>query len=64
VPSRTQLSQALTFGRSLYAVRFWTSWYAHVRRDPMARLRLRPGRDNPYAIYEELRAKAPWCRPG
>jgi cytochrome P450 len=55
VPSRTQLSQALTFGRSLYAVRFWTSWYAHARRDPMARLRLRPGRDNPYVIYEELR---------
>jgi cytochrome P450 len=59
VPSRTQLTQALTFGRSLYAAQFWTAWYAYARRDPMARLRMRPGRDNPYAIYEELRRQGP-----
>ena len=30
----------------------------YVRRDPMARLELRPGQLNPYPIYAELRPKA------
>ena len=28
----------------------------YLRRDPMALLKLRPGRDDPYPIYEQLRA--------
>ena len=38
---------------------------ATSRRDPMALLQLRPGRDDPYAIYDQIRAEpARSCRPG
>jgi P450-derived glycosyltransferase activator len=51
------LRQAITFGSRLYRQRADTAYAGHVRRDPMALLQLRPGRDNPYAIYDRIRAR-------
>ena len=33
---------------------------AYVRRDPFTRLRYRPGRDDPYPVYERIRAGGPF----
>jgi P450-derived glycosyltransferase activator len=54
-----QVQQATAFARSLYAQRLATWWAGRVQRDPLARLRLREGRENPYAIHEEMRARGP-----
>ncbi|MEU4561983.1 cytochrome P450 [Actinoplanes sp. NPDC023936] len=48
--------QALRFAAALYRQRFDTVYHAYVRRDPLSRLHLKPGRDNPYAIYDRVRA--------
>jgi hypothetical protein len=34
------------------------AYAGYVRRDPMSQIQLRPGRVNPYAIYDRLRAVA------
>jgi cytochrome P450 len=47
---------ALRFAAALYRQRFDIVFHGYVRRDPMSRLHLKPGRDNPYAIYEHVRA--------
>jgi P450-derived glycosyltransferase activator len=52
-----QLRQGVTFARDLYQRRLGFAYYGYVRRDSMARLHLRAGRDNPYAIYDRLRAQ-------
>ena len=49
------LRQALSFATGLYRSRVDLTFAGYVRRDPMALLQLRPGRDNPYAIYDEMR---------
>jgi P450-derived glycosyltransferase activator len=46
---------ALSFVAGLYLRRADTMYAGYLRRDPMALLQLRPGRDNPYAIYDRLR---------
>ena len=48
--------QAIAFASSLYRQRANVAFAGYARHDPMARLQLRPGRTNPYAIYDELRA--------
>ncbi len=48
--------QALAFAASLYRDRAGVAFAGYARNDPMARLQLRPGRANPYAIYDEMRA--------
>jgi cytochrome P450 len=48
--------QTLAFASSLYRQRTAIAFAGYVRHDPMARLQLRPGRTNPYAIYDEIRA--------
>ncbi len=48
--------QAVEFASSLYRQRANVAFAGYVRHDPMARLQLRPGRANPYAIYDEMRA--------
>ncbi|WP_433824886.1 cytochrome P450 [Actinoplanes sp. CA-015351] len=48
--------QALRFAAALYRQRFDIVYHGYVRRDPMSRLHLKPGRDNPYAIYDTVRA--------
>jgi cytochrome P450 len=50
------LSQAITFAMRLYRQRADIAYAGYVRRDPMALLQLRPGREDPYAIYERMRA--------
>jgi P450-derived glycosyltransferase activator len=54
-PGRSGL--AFGFASGLYRQRATVAYVGYVRRDPMALLFLRPGRDNPYAIYERMRAQ-------
>lgn len=48
--------QALRFAAALYRQRFDIVYHGYVRRDPMSRLHLKPGRDDPYEIYDQVRA--------
>ncbi|NJC73528.1 cytochrome P450 [Planosporangium thailandense] len=50
-----QFHQAFAFTTSLYRQRLDVALAGYARRDPMALLNLRPGRDDPYAIYERMR---------
>ena len=45
----------LRFATGLYLRRLGLAYYGYLHRDPMCRLNLRGGRDDPYAIYEEIR---------
>jgi cytochrome P450 len=51
----SRLGQAVSFAGGLYRQRATVAYHGYLRRDSMALLALRPGRDNPYAIYEQLR---------
>ena len=51
----SQLRQAISFASMLYRQRLGTAVAGYWRREPMALLRLRPGRDDPYAIYDRMR---------
>src|SRR5215475_9780041 len=55
----SQTTQALQFAAELYRRRLslWRAGY--LQRDPMARLELRPGRDDPYSIYRHIRSRGP-----
>jgi P450-derived glycosyltransferase activator len=55
----SDLGQAISFASGLYRQRAGTVYAGYVRRDPMARLTLRPGRDDPYAIYDRIRERGP-----
>jgi P450-derived glycosyltransferase activator len=57
--SLTQLRQVGAFAARLYRGRAITAYYGYLRRDPMALLMLRPAQENPYPIYERLRARGP-----
>jgi P450-derived glycosyltransferase activator len=48
------LGRALTFARALYGRRLGYVYHGYLRRDPMSLLHLRPGRDDPYAIYRTM----------
>lgn len=50
---------AAAFGEELYRSKLSTAYQARVRHDPVARLRTREGRTNPYAVYAELRPRGP-----
>jgi P450-derived glycosyltransferase activator len=52
-----ELRRTVTFATGLYRRRVDFAYHGYVRRDPMSRLHLRAGRDNPYAIYERIRAQ-------
>jgi P450-derived glycosyltransferase activator len=54
-----ELRQTITFAKDLYRRRLTFGYHGYLYRDPMARLHLRAARDNPYAIYELLRARGP-----
>jgi cytochrome P450 len=43
----------------IYRPRIVACYHGYLRREPVARLQLRPARDDPYAIYEQLRAQGP-----
>ncbi len=51
------LRQVLAFASSLYLARAGVAYAGYVRRDPMSLIQLRPGRVNPYAVYDRLRAQ-------
>jgi cytochrome P450 len=52
----SDVGRAISFAAQLYRLRAGTAYACYVKNDPMARLQLRPGRDDPYAIYERMRA--------
>ena len=49
------VKRAAAFAAALYKRRLDFAYHGYLRRDPMSRLHLRIGRDNPYAIYDGLR---------
>ncbi|HEU4348534.1 MAG TPA: cytochrome P450 [Actinoplanes sp.] len=51
------LRRAAGLAAALYRRRLDFAFHGYVRRDPMSRLHLRIGRDNPYAIYAGLRRR-------
>lgn len=51
----SELGQTITFAKQIYLPRARLGYAGYVRRDELALLRLRPGRANPYPIYERLR---------
>src|SRR3954465_11807639 len=53
------LRRTVTFATGLYRPRSEFAWNGYVRRDPLSRLHLRIGRDDPYRIYETMRAQGP-----
>src|SRR5688572_5190980 len=54
-----QLGRAASFAATLYRQRLTVAAVGYWRRDPMALLQLRPGRDDPYAIYARMRRAGP-----
>ncbi len=55
-----QLRSAARFASGLYVGQARGAVDAYVRRHPFARLRYAPGRDDPYPIYEQIRARGPF----
>jgi cytochrome P450 len=55
----SDLGDAARFAAELYRQRAGTTLAAYVRRDKLALLQRRPGRDNPYRIYTQLRERGP-----
>lgn len=53
----SELTSTVAFITQLYREKAGTAYAGYVRRDPVARLSLRPGRADPYPLYEELRAR-------
>jgi cytochrome P450 len=53
----SKIRQAASFAAGLYRQRAILAYYGYVRRDTVALLYLRPGRINPYPVYEQLRAR-------
>ena len=52
----SDVGQAIAFASRLYGQRASTAYAGYVRRDPLALLRLRPGRADPYPLYDRIRA--------
>jgi cytochrome P450 len=55
----SDLGQAMGFASRLYRERASIACAGYLRRDPVALLHLRPGRANPYAIYDRIREAGP-----
>jgi cytochrome P450 len=52
----TKVRDMARFATQLYAARAAVAWRGHARRAPLALLELRPGRKDPYALYDRIRA--------
>ncbi len=50
----SDLRRTVSFAVGLYRGRLGFAYHGYVRRDPMSLLHLRPGRDDPYAIYRGM----------
>ncbi|MGI8678985.1 MAG: cytochrome P450 [Jatrophihabitans sp.] len=61
-PTLRQAGQAASFGSRLHRERAVRAYHGYVRRDPMALLMLGPACEDPYPIYERLRADGPLTR--
>lgn len=59
VSTTTAIREAAAFARQLHGQRAATWWQARVHGDRLARLRGREGREDPYPVYEEMRAEGP-----
>jgi cytochrome P450 len=55
----SKVGAAARFAANLYRERAWVAYHAYVRRETIAQLLARPGRVNPYPVYERLRADGP-----
>jgi cytochrome P450 len=55
----TRLARVVVFAGGLYRQKALLACAGYLGRDPMAQLQLRPGRVNPYAVYDRLRARGP-----
>ena len=53
----SDLHQAISFAAGLYRERARVLLAGYVQRDQVALLALRPGRTNPYAVYDRIRAR-------
>jgi cytochrome P450 len=53
----SELSQAAAFAAGLYRNRLATCYSGYIARDPVALLRLRPGRVDSYSTYEGIRRR-------
>ncbi|OJF13159.1 cytochrome P450 [Couchioplanes caeruleus] len=53
------LAGTLRFAAALHGRRLGFVYHGYVRRDPMSLLHLRPGRDDPYAIYRGMPVLGP-----
>ena len=51
-----KIGQTAAFAARLYYARAMVGYYGYLRREPMALLNLRPGRVDPYPVYERIRA--------
>ena len=58
-PRRTGLTRVAAFAGGLYRRKALLACAGYLGRDPMAQLQLRPGRVNPYPVYDRLRARGP-----
>jgi P450-derived glycosyltransferase activator len=52
-----QIRQAAGFAAQLYRARAAIAVHGYGRRDPLSLLHLRPGREDPYPIYEQVRTR-------
>lgn len=50
---------AAAFGQELYRSKLTTAYHGKVHHDPLARLRMGEGRNDPYSVYAELRPRGP-----
>lgn len=55
----SKLTQTAGFAANLYLQRAYVQYLAHVRREPMALLNTRKGREDPYAVYRRMRESGP-----
>jgi len=55
----SRFGQVLRFAASLYGQKAVIGYHGLVRRDPMAQIQMRQGRENPYPIYDRMRARGP-----
>ena len=60
--SVADVRRAAAFASALYRRRLDFAYHGYVLRDPLSRLHLRAGRDDPYPIYERIRARGTLSR--
>src|SRR4051794_39033933 len=53
------VGQTARFASALYRQRTATAYHGYVRHDPLSQLQLPRWRDDPYSLYERLRAEGP-----